>query len=95
MGKRGPAEAQMSDFHTLVEKTKSKIRSLMEDKEGRPGYMSDQQLEAIGIELDKMDRIRDKRVFCPYYPKVIIDGWDYKDPFAKQLMDILDVYDRL
>ena len=73
----------MSDFHTLVKETKSRIWIFMEDKEGRPSYMSDQQLEAIVEELDKMDRIRDEKVFYPYYPKCIVDGWDYKDPLAK------------
>ncbi|MCR5129524.1 MAG: hypothetical protein K6B69_15655 [Lachnospiraceae bacterium] len=85
----------MSDFHTLVKETKSRIWIFMEDKEGRPSYMSDQQLEAIVEELDKMDRIRDEKVFYPYYPKCIIDGWDYKDPLAKKLLDILDIYVRL
>lgn len=95
MEKRGAAETQMSDFHTIVKETKSKIRVLMDDKEGRPFYMSDQQLETIVEELDKMDRIRDRRVFYPYYPKGIADSWDYKDPLAKKLLDILDIYVRL
>ena len=95
MEKRGSVETQMSDFHTLVKETKSRIRIFMEDKEGRPSYMSDQQLEAIVEELDKMDRIRDEKVFYPYYPKAIVDGWDYKDPLAKKLLDILDIYVRL
>lgn len=30
-----------------------------------------------------MDRIRDKKVFYQYYPKVIADGWDYKDSLVK------------
>ena len=85
----------MLDFHTLVKETKSRIRIFMEDKEGRPSYMSDQQLEAIVEELDKMDRIRDEKVFYPYYPKGIADSWDYKDPLAKKLLDILDIYVRL
>ena len=61
----------------------------MEDKEGRPSYMSDQQLEAIVEELDKMDRIRDEKVFYPYYPKGIADSWDYKDPLAKKIAGYL------
>ena len=95
MEKRGSVETQMSDFHTLVKETKSRIRIFMEDKEGRPSYMSDQQLEAMVEELDKMDRIRDEKVFYPYYPKGIADSWDYKDPLAKKLLDILDIYVRL
>lgn len=85
----------MSDFHTLVKETKSRIWIFMEDKGCRPSYMSDQQLEAIVEELDKMDRIRDEKVFYPYYPKTIVDGWDYKDPLEKKLLDILDIYVRL
>ena len=38
---------------------------------------------------------KDEKVFYPYYPKGIADSWDYKDPLAKKLLDILDIYVRL
>lgn len=54
-----------------------------------------ENVELTVEELDKMDRIRDEKVFYPYYPKCIVDGWDYKAPLAKKLLDILDIYVRL
>lgn len=85
----------MSDFHNKIEEATKRIHTLIENKDSCPKYMSGQQLESILEELDNMDRIRDKKVFSPYYPKVIVDSWDYRDALATQLMDILELYNRL
>ena len=82
----------MSDFHARTEDIINEIQNLIGNIDRRPGYMSDKQLESIKQELLEMDKVRDKNVFYPYYPKGIVDCWDYKDALAIQLMEHLKIY---
>ncbi len=82
----------MSDFHSRTEDIISEIQNLIDNRERRPSYMTDKQLELIKQELLKMDKVRDKNVFYPYYPKGIVDCWDYKDALAICLMEYLEIY---
>ncbi len=82
----------MSSFHTRTEDIIGKIQTLIDNSDSRPGYMTDKQLESIKQELLEMDKVRDKKVFYPYYPRGIVDCWDYKDPLGIQLMEHLEMY---
>lgn len=82
----------MFDFHTRTENVICEIQALIDNKEGRPRYMSDDQLESIKRELREMDKVKDKKVFYPYYPKCIVDCWDFQDALGTQLMDLLKLY---
>lgn len=85
----------MSNFHNIIEETKKEVEILLDDKENRPYYMLDKQLESIIKELDKMDSIRDADVFVPYYPRGIADSWDFQDPLGEKLLNILEIYNKL
>jgi hypothetical protein len=82
----------MSDFHAMTENLINEIKNLMDNRDSCPGYMTETQLESIKQELYEMDKIRDKNVFYPYYPKGIADCWDFKDNLAIQLMKHLEIY---
>ena len=82
----------MSDFHARTEDIINEIQNLIGNIDRRPGYMSDKQLESIKQELLEMDKVRDKNVFYPYYPKGIADCWDFKDALAIRLMEHLEIY---
>lgn len=43
-------------------------------------------------ELDKMNQLRDKNRFVPYYPKGIADSWAQEDRLGEELLEILDAY---
>ena len=50
----------MSDFHARTEDIINDIQNLIDNKDSRPGYMNDKQLESIKEELLEMDKVRDK-----------------------------------
>ncbi len=82
----------MASFHMVIEETQRKVQYFIDNPENRPNYMLNKQLEMIKKELSDMDKIRDRTVFYPYYPKGITDSWDYQDILAEQLMMVLDMY---
>ena len=82
----------MLDFHAKTEDIINKIQKLIDNDEIRPKYMNEKQLESIKLELLEMDRVRDKNVFYPYYPKGVVDCWDYKVDLANLLMKHLEIY---
>lgn len=82
----------MLDFHAKTEDIINKIQKLLDNDEIRPKYMNEKQLESIKLELLEMDRVRDKNVFYPYYPKGVVDCWDYEDDLAVLLMKHLEIY---
>lgn len=63
----------MDHFGEKIEHVKSDIRKMLEDSEKLPWYMSVRQLNMTIDELDKMNQLRDKNRFVPYYPKGIAD----------------------
>lgn len=63
----------MDHFGEKIERVKSDIRKMLEDSEKLPWYMSVRQLNMTIDELDKMNQLRDKNRFVPYYPKGIAD----------------------
>ena len=85
----------MSNFSLMIEDVKKEIVTLMDNPLTIPWYMSSNQLGAIIKELDKMNKVRDKNVFFPYYPKAIADCWDSNDELGKKLLEILDIYQNL
>lgn len=85
----------MSLFHEMAEEAKKLVKERLADKENRPAYMLESQLNSILGELDKMEQIRNSGLFFPYYPKGIADGWDYADPLAGILLRLLGEYCKL
>lgn len=85
----------MANFHSMVEEVKALVENQIKNKENRPVYILDKQLYSILNELDKMDKIRNSDLFYPYYPKGITDSWDYSNPLAIKLMDLLEIYTKI
>ena len=85
----------MKDFQSLVEETKVLVQKGIENKDNRPDYILEKQLYFILDELDKMERIRDIHLFHPFYPKGIADTWDYSNPLAIRLLELLELYRNL
>lgn len=85
----------MDNFKQMVEETKKLVQEEIKNKDSRPYYMLDKQLFSILEELDKMEYIRNIDLFCPYYPKSIADCWDYQNPLANRLLELLEVYRKL
>ena len=85
----------MKDFQSLVEETKVLVQKEIENKDTRPDYILEKQLYFILDELDKMERIRDIHLFHPFYPKGIADTWDYSNPLAIRLLELLELYRNL
>lgn len=82
----------MDHFGEKIEHVKSDIRKMLEDSEKLPWYMSVRQLNMTIDELDKMNQLRDKNRFVPYYPKGIADCWAQNDRLGEELLEILDSY---
>lgn len=82
----------MDHFGEKIEHVKSDIRKMLEDPEQLPWYMSVRQLNMTIDELNKMNQLRDKNRFVPYYPKGIVDSWAQEDRLGEELLEILDAY---
>lgn len=82
----------MDYFGEKIEHVKSDIRKMLEDPEQLPWYMSVRQLNMTIDELNKMNQLRDKNRFVPYYPKGIADSWAKEDRLGEELLEILDAY---
>lgn len=67
----------------------------IKNKDNGPDFILEKQLYLILEELDKMERIRDIHLFHPYYPKGIADSWDYLNPLAIRLLELLESYREL
>ena len=79
----------------MIEDVKKEIVTPMDNPLTISWYMSSNQLGAIIKELNKMNEVRDKNVFFPYYPKGIADCWDSNNELGKKLLEILDIYQNL
>lgn len=53
------------------------------------------QLENIRSEIEKMMSIMNAEVFAPYYPKVIVDSWDFKSKLGEKLLGLAQEYQKL
>lgn len=85
----------MRNFQSMIEEAQNLVRDELENREHRPDYISEKQLCLISDELDKMQQIRNIRLFCPHYPRTIIDGWDHSDPLANTLLALVELYRKL
>ncbi len=85
----------MTEFQAMMEETKALIEENLTNKDKRPSYMLEKQLAFIKTELNKMEQKRNFHVFYPYYPKGIIDSWDYSNSLAIKLMELLELYCKL
>jgi len=84
----------MSGFSAMIQEAKALLQT--ESRKGaRPGCVSERQLRSISAELDKMEQARDIHIFCPHYPSMIIDSWDFSDPLAVKLMGLFEAYQKL
>ena len=85
----------MSGFSMMIEEAKKDIIILMDNPKNLPWYMSSNQLEMTIKELEKMNEVRDKNMFFPYYPKGIAGCWDSNVELGNKLLEILDIYKKL
>lgn len=85
----------MTTFQSMIEEIKIIVQAELKNKDNRPSYMSEKQLCFILKELDKMEQIRNIHLFYPYYPKGIADSWDYANPLAIKLFELLELYRKL
>ena len=85
----------MEDFSKKIEDVEAIIEKIISNPEELPWYMSVEQLKMIVNELNKMNQIRDKRQFMPYYPRGIADCWDFNDNLGNELLKVLDYYMKL
>lgn len=83
------------DFQSMIEETRVLVQKEIENKDNRPGCILEKQLYSILEELEQMERIRDIHLFHPYYPKGIADTWDYSNPLAIRLLELLESYRKL
>lgn len=82
----------MDRFSKMIEDIKNIIEIMISTPSALPCYMTVEQLKMTIDELDKMNEIRDMKLFMPYYPKGIADSWDFNDNLGKALLDVLDIY---
>ena len=85
----------MDEFQSMVEETKALVQKEIKNKDNVPDFILEKQLYLILEELDKMERIRDIHLFHPYYPQGIADSWDYSNPLAIRLLELLESYREL
>ena len=85
----------MDTFSKKIENVKNIIAKMIENSEDLPRYMSVEQLNMTVNELDKMNQIRNKDEYMPYYPRGITDSWDFNDNLGNELLKVLDVYMKL
>ena len=83
--------ANINAFSIMVEETKALVQEKMQ-QDKLPDYTSRKQLHLILNELDKMEQIRSSHLFAPYYPRAIVDSWDFSDPLAIRLMELSKLY---
>ena len=62
-------DTAMSDFSMMIEEAKKEIMILLDNSDRLPWYMSMSQFQMTIRELEKMNEVRDKNMFFPYYPK--------------------------
>lgn len=53
------------------------------------------QLENISIEIEKMRSILNPSEFTPYYPRAIVDSWDFASKLGAKLLDLAGEYQKL
>lgn len=85
----------MEIFQSMLEEVKTLVQNEINNPEKRPDYMSERQLRFILAELDKMGRIKDIHLFCPYFPRGITDSWDLSDQLAVKLLKLCELYGKL
>lgn len=85
----------MKNFQSMIAEIKALVQEEIDNKDNRPDYVLEKQLYSILDELDKMERIRNIHLFYPYYPKGIADSWEYSNPLAIRLMELLELYRKL
>ena len=85
----------MDRFSKMIEDIKNDIGRMINNPSELPPYMTIGQLNMIINELDKMNELRDMKLFMPYYPKGIADCWDINDTLGNTLLDVLSVYKKL
>lgn len=85
----------MKNFQLMIQESKTLVQEEIKNKGNRPDYIKEKQLFSILDELDKMERIRNSHLFYPYYPKGIADSWDFSNPLAISLLELLDLYTKL
>lgn len=85
----------MEKFQCMMEEVRALVKEKIENRDHRPDYMLEKQLYAILDELDQMEKIRNIRLFYPYYPKGIADCWDESNPLTAKLLDLLELYREL
>ena len=84
---------QIADFEVLIKETRLLIEHNIDNTDS---LELKSQLISILRELDKMNDVRDKNVFYPNYPRMmVVDSWNYNDELQKNLMDLLEIYKKL
>ena len=83
---------QIADFEVVINEIRLLIEHNIDDTDS---VELKRQLISILRELDKMNDVRDKNVFYPNYPRIIVDSWNYNDELSKKLMDLLEIYKKL
>ncbi len=82
----------MDSFSKMIEDIKDNINHMVNNPEELPWYMNVEQLKMTVGELDKMNQIRDMKLFMPYYPRGIADSWDQNDNLGDELLRVLNIY---
>lgn len=87
----------MKNFQLLLEETRGLIHEMLKNTNNLPlpDYISEKQLYFILSELDQMEQIKNVQLFYPYYPRGIADSWDYSNPLAVKLLELLELYRKL
>lgn len=60
---------------------------------GKDGTLS--QLEIIRSEIEKMMSVMNPEAFVPYYPRVIVDSWDFNSKLGEKLIGLVHEYKKL
>lgn len=85
----------MEQFHEIINDVKSLVKNEILNKDTRPEYMSEKQLYFILDELEKMEQIQSSKLFFPYYPRGIVDSWDFSNQLTEKLFELLEAYRKL
>ncbi|MCM1084180.1 MAG: hypothetical protein NC428_11985 [Clostridium sp.] len=85
----------MENFGSMLEEVKTLVQDEINNPSKRPDYISETQLYAILDELNKMGRIRNSRLFYPYYPRGLADSWSFSNQLGDKLLNLLELYKKL
>ncbi|MFR2694262.1 MAG: hypothetical protein ACLTBV_30405 [Enterocloster bolteae] len=86
----------MDEFQSMVEETKALVQKEIKNKDNVPDFILEKQLYLILEELDVNGANQRHPIYSILIArKGIADSWDYSNPLAIRLLELLESYREL